>query len=368
MEPRDNPDPKTFQVVYAVESVAWVKTAKGHPYQLLTGYKAGDPSWSAAVREHYLAYPNDPRYKELADRILAEAAKEGSLPPNLRESPLARGLVIMRWLQKNTTYTLTPGNGSSVDPTAEFVFGKREGFCVHFAHGLAFLLRTQGAPTRVATGYAVDEARRGKGSSVVVQSSDGHAWCEIYLQGAGWVVLDASPERSKSPRPPEPDPGLGTFLQQKLKNSSAGGSSGANGGGGGGDDHSRWRWWLWLLVLVALLYAIKAWRRVAPHVAPAGQLYRVCLRAVLDKLADVGLTRQFGETREEFAQRLAHLAPEFQVLTAGHVRRAIAGDERFDRDTWMELKARIDARIAAMASLPRRVVGLLNPVSWLRVK
>jgi hypothetical protein len=367
MEPRDNPDPKTFQVVYAVNSVAWVKTAKGHPYQLLTGYKAGDPSWSDAVHEHYLAYPSDPRYMELADRILADAAKDGSLPANLRESPLARGLVIMRWLQKHTTYTLTPGNGSSVDPTADFLFGKREGFCVHFAHGLAFLLRTQGVPTRVATGYAVDEARRGKGSSVVVQSSDGHAWCEIYLQGAGWVVLDASPEQSKSPRPPEPDPGLGTFLQQKLKNPPSAGKNGG-GDGGGNDDHSSRQWWLWLLFLVALLYAIKAWRRLAPHVAPAGQLYRVCLRAVLDKLADVGLTRQFAETREEFAQRLAHLAPEFQALTAGHMSRAIAGDERFDRDTWMELKTRIDIRIAAMFSIPRRVVGFLNPVSWLRVK
>jgi hypothetical protein len=158
-------------------------------------------------------------------------------------------------------------------------------------------------------------------------------------------------------------------LQQKLKNPPP---DGKKQGSKGDDDRRRspnLPWWLLLvLLLAALLYAVKAWRRLAPHVAPAGQLYRVCLRAVLDQLADVGLTRQFGETREEFAQRLAHLAPEFQTLTTGHVRRAIAGEEYFDRQTWMHLKARINARITAMFSMRRRALGLLNPVSWLRVK
>src|SRR5262249_25701637 len=168
---------------------------------------------------------------------------------------------------------------------------------------MTFLLRSRGIPARVATGYAVPRARLGQASAVLVQSTDGHAWCEVYLHGAGWVPLDVSPERNEEPPFAEPSPQLTHHFREQFakgKNDEAREDEAARLG--------AWLKWLGRLALlgaaalalgvVALLYLTKAWRRLAPGLASTGQLYRVCYRATLDRLADVGLTRQFGETRE----------------------------------------------------------------------
>jgi hypothetical protein len=122
------------------------------------------------------------------------------------------------------------------------------------------------------------------------------------------------------------------------------------------------------LFLLLLAYAIKIWRRLAPWIAPSSQLYRLCFRVALDRLAEVGLVRRFGETREEFALRMASLVPELEEFTTGHMRRAVGGLESFGRGGWLDLRSRIDARISSVFSVGRRLLGLLNPVSWIFVR
>jgi hypothetical protein len=273
----------------------------------------------------------------------------------MAERPLARGLLFLEWIRKNTIYSLRPGNASAADPTAEFLFGNHEGHCVHFASAMTFLLRSQGIPARVVGGYAVPTSGRGRGSSVLVQSSNGHAWCEIYLQGAGWVPLDASPERSKDPAPPPADDAVRNQLREKFSNDNpeysrarekfdaAGGTDPGDDGNGGGS------WWGWLrqfsrrsalfaLLWLLLLYLVKAWRRLAPRFGPAADLYRLCYRATLDRMAEVGLLRATGETREDFAGRLVGQAPEFQDLTLHHLRCALGGGDRMDRQAWLDME------------------------------
>ena len=45
----------------------------------------------------------------------------------------------------------------------------------------------------------------GRGSSILIQETDAHAWCETYLNGIGWFVADASPERTEEPPSPDVD-------------------------------------------------------------------------------------------------------------------------------------------------------------------
>jgi hypothetical protein len=405
LEPRDNPDPSSFRVVYdcrarvlidrvylpppgqvaglmgaaapiPLSALPWLAPAgedlglKGqsvHPYTMLALRPAGDPAWPEAVRRQYLAYPDDPRYLELGDRLIAGAVARGELPAALKDSSFARALVLMRWIRKNTVYTCRPGNGQMPDPTADFLFGSHEGFCVHVAHAMAFLLRAQGVPTRIGVGYAMDERRRPPGASILFTGGDGHAWCELYLRGVGWVPIDGSPERTKDPPLPRPDSALVEHLRDKLNGEAP------PPAGKGPLDGVLGVLRLVLprvarivpLMLLAVLYAVKGWRRLAPRIARAGQLYRVCFRSVLDRLAEVGVRRRFGETREEFARRLAVLGPEFEELTAAHVRRAIAGLEAFDRPRWEALKVRVEARIAQTFPRTRRLLGAVNPVSWI---
>jgi hypothetical protein len=332
------------------------------PYDLLKDRRAGDPRWSEALCKHYLGYPKDPRYRALSDRIINAALK-----PEQRRSVVLRVRALQKWFWENTTYSLTADHSKAPDPVASYLFGDRRGKCVHLAHAMTMLLRSQGIPARVAGGFCVPLRRRGLGSSLLVQSSDSHSWCETYFEGIGWVVTEAaSREREPSP-PPDPNPDLQRQLGEMARQDKPGNED---------PQDEQTREWVGALVLrfllvlaaaLALLYAVKVWRRLAPRLAGQGQLYRVCYRASLDRLAEVGLYRRFGETREEFAQRLVTLLPEFVELSRAHVRRAVGGTESLDRPAWKDLTGRVRARLAGTYSAFRRLLGALNPVTWVWV-
>jgi hypothetical protein len=188
----------------------------------------------------------------------------------------------------------------------------------------------------------------------------------MYLQGVGWVNMDTFSERSEDPPSPEPSRELQRQLGDLAREDKTPDEIEA------GAPFLTWAKLLWLLpvagVVVVSLYTVKVWRRLAPHFAGELSLYRICYRAALDRLAEVGLCRQFGETREEFAQRLARLAPEFVALSEAHVRAAVGGMQSFTRETWLDLKARIDGAIARTFSFWRRLAGAANPVTWLWVR
>jgi protein-glutamine gamma-glutamyltransferase len=54
---------------------------------------------------------------------------------------------------------------------------------------LAVMLRTQGVPTRVATGYAAGTRDRVAGV-YEVRASDAHAWVEVWFPATGWQAFD----------------------------------------------------------------------------------------------------------------------------------------------------------------------------------
>jgi transglutaminase-like putative cysteine protease len=386
LKPEINPDRKQFFKVYGVQSVCLVmvkgKDGAVHPFRSLLTMKAGDPSWPSAVREQYLGIPNDHRYGQLAKQILADARKAGTLPAEFADSPLAMAEMFREWIRKNTIYSLHPGNDKAVDPTAEFLFGNHKGHCVYVSSALAYLLRSQGIPTRVVGGFAPRAGLRGHGSSLLVQSSDAHAWCEVYLDGAGWIPLEVAQDRSEDPPPPPPDEDLKNHLREKFghdntkysglkKRLEAGDQSALDEDPQADeqDDGNRLRiaWGGFPFGLLLLLYVIKVWRRLAPQFGSAKSLYRLAYRATLDRLADAGVLRELGETREDFAARLKAKAPEFQEMTLEHLRCALGGGHRIDRSDWLRLASDVRRRLPAIASLQRRLLGLINPVSWLWV-
>jgi transglutaminase-like putative cysteine protease len=358
LKPRPNPDPKTFHRAYAVTSEVLAV-----PYPRLLGLRAGSPAWSEAVRRHYLAYPNDPRYRKLAEEIA------GTLPAWRRNQPFLRILATRRWMEEHAVYSRKkPPVPAGTDMTTAYLFGSRRGYCVHIAHAMAYLLRAQGIPARVGHGFAVEATRAGQGSSVLVLTSDAHAWCEVYLEGVGWVVMDPNVK----PDVPQPRPHVPLDLQRLLGErararpvpdedpSAVTAASWAPllaGWGLGG-----------VLGLLACLYLTKGWRRLAPRLAAEGRLHRACYRSVLDRLAELRLVRRRGETREEFAARLSGAVPELVPLTAAHVREAVTGTPTLARRDWLELMSRASSRIAGTAPWYRRLLGALNPVSWLRAR
>ena len=66
---------------------------------------------------------------------------------------------------------------------------RKRGFCEQIASALAIMLRTQGVPTRVATGYAAGTRDRIAGV-YEVRASDAHAWVEVWFPATGWQAFD----------------------------------------------------------------------------------------------------------------------------------------------------------------------------------
>jgi len=127
----------------------------------------------------------------------------------------------------------------------------------------------------------------------------------------------------------------------------------------------------WFLALLAcalvVLYSVKLWRRLAPSWARAAALPRVVYRAELDRISEVAIRREPGESRESFANRVGDRLPSFEVLTAAHVAHAFGGhqpDPRWLRDEAANVRRDLRNRFP----LWKRFLGSMTPWSWLRSK
>ncbi len=354
-----NPDPRRFFQAYDVVS----RVCTLHPRDLV-GAAVGDPAWTPAIRAHYLEGPADPRYGQLAERILA------SLRPDLREDLFARALAVKLWLDANTTYSLDTTHGEAPDPLADFLFGDLRGHCVYLAHAACLLYRAAGVPARVAAGYAADPSFRFGGASLMLRASNAHAWPEVRLRDFGWTPLDISPARSEvmpqqapdkdlqrmlgemamsEKPPPPPPPGL---ERPPFEPAAVGRILGL------------------ALLSVAVLalpaaYAVKLWRRFAPALCGPAHAPRLAYRAALDAGSALGLVRARGESREAFAARAA--SPAFSDLTARHLRWALGPPGAPPTAECLALAREARAQFRARAHPARRALAFLNPLAWARV-
>ncbi len=94
-------------------------------------------------------------------------------------------------------YTLTPPLLGD-NPSDQFLFESRRGFCEHYATSFTTLMRIAGIPSRVVTGYQGGELNP-IGNYLIVRQSDAHAWSEVWLEESGWTRVDptaaVAPER-----------------------------------------------------------------------------------------------------------------------------------------------------------------------------
>jgi hypothetical protein len=348
--PRENPDPEFFRSSYDVVSQAITVE-----YDQLTLHTVGNPAWSEEQKKHYLEGPKDPRYLNLAKEITAGLASWQA------SDPIMIALKLRRWLEQNVIYTKRADYSGSSDPTAAFLFGSRKGYCVYIAHSMIYLLRAMGIPSRASSGYAPPATRR-KGAELLITSKEAHQWPEIYLDGVGWVVMDVAPEQNLDVEEPEPDPELQRLLAEKARKKPEILAS--------QEEKKRrcpvggWKSLLGLTIPLFLLYVIKVWRRVVPRMASVQSLYRVIYRAALDRLSEAGYSRKFGETREAFAERVGFFVPVFPELTRLHLKHALGYGEPLPRERWLEMDTQVVAAIQRHRPMVRRVLGILNPLSW----
>lgn len=209
-----NPDPAVFVSAYGVESLGMTVDVTR-----LIGRSSIPATWSKSKREHYLKIPDDPRYRALSDIIVRQ------IDPRFAGDDIVKALYIKSWLEKEGFYTQKTRHIDKNDPTASFLFGSLRGYCVHFAHSAALLLRSQGIAARVAVGYAVDNRLRGTNSAVLILGNQAHAWPEIYVDGVGWVTFDIYPENGDEPPRAFVDRELESLFGELARDDKSGGKA-----------------------------------------------------------------------------------------------------------------------------------------------
>lgn len=357
-----NPNPEQFWKAYEVESDVLLGDEMG-----FLNHPAGNPNWTPELWKQYTELPNDPRYKELAEKCVSV------LRPELAKDPYAQALAIRFYLEKEGIYSLKSKHSQAEDPVAHFLFGDKTGYCVHFAHAAAYLMRSLGLPARVGAGYYSDPRNRGRGASILIRSGEAHAWPELYLDGVGWVVMDIAPERSTVPEMSAPDPELQRMLGQMARNEK---------------DELRGErknlreiiiklFLAGLKLLLALLIlagvatgVIKVWRRMAPHYGSEAQALYRAYRASLDALSEVGIRRAYGQGRLDFAREVEDRFPALLTLTRMHLDRVMGapGLPPATRAESLRLYGEVQASVKKAIRPARRFFGAWNPFSWLFVK
>ena len=149
------------------------------------------PAW---VSETYLPLPDTitPETIALAEDITA-----------VYDNNFDKAVAIRDYLRANITYNdqieATP---DGIEPVHYTLFVRQEAYCTYYASAMAVMLRSQGIPARIASGFSqgtYDE----ESSSYRVNASNAHTWVEAYFPDYGWIQFEptASAGTPIIPRP-----------------------------------------------------------------------------------------------------------------------------------------------------------------------
>ena len=94
---------------------------------------------------------------------------------------------MVQTVQREFSYQRRDEHGTW-EPT--LTLSNRSGSCRDFALLMMEALRGVGVATRFVSGYLYDENADDGSGSVLLGGGETHAWCEVYLPGAGWVAYD----------------------------------------------------------------------------------------------------------------------------------------------------------------------------------
>jgi transglutaminase-like putative cysteine protease len=354
----DKPNPNNLRFKRTYDSIS---LAPEYDFNYLLGRELGHEDWSEEIWQEYLTLPDDPRYQNLAQELIA------NLRPQYADDPFAKAWAIKSYLDENGIYSLKNEHAYEADPAASFLFGDLTGYCMHFAFAATYMYRSIGIPARVGIGYSVPATNRAGGSSLLIQAIHGHAWPEIYFRDIGWVIVDPAPQQTLVDMSTDPQNELQQLLGDMLRDDAAfqeflesQQSSFINL-----DAILQTLTALLLLVLLSA-YGIKFYRLLSPVYGNSARLYQHSYRAALDSLAAVGMRRRIGESREAFAERVSSMSPAMTLLTRAHLQCALGQQTNASAAIeWRQLTQQVNQQIKNNTPGWKILLAYLNPFSWL---
>jgi transglutaminase-like putative cysteine protease len=192
-------------------------------------------------------------------------------------------------------------------PIVTFLLSERRGYCQQFSAAMTLMLRMDGIPARVASGFLPGSRDSGK-SAFTLRGPDAHAWVEVFFTGIGWVPFDPTPSQTlsipKGGRGSELSAGqLAAASKAKPGRPKAGltpRSAGRTPSGGG----SEWWWFAGAVGLLAMA-ASGLWRARSAHRRARWDDGERAIEELVRALSRLGLAPAPGTTLSELERRLA---------------------------------------------------------------
>ncbi|MGY0398432.1 MAG: transglutaminase family protein [Ostreibacterium sp.] len=176
------------------EMVSAAAITKPTAFKIVSHTQYLTPKISPVMRQRLSSLPANifPKTRQLAKQLREKSRNTADFAQK----------VLDYFSQNPFYYDLSPPVGNA--DMDKFLFENRIGYCEHYASSFTFMMRSQGVPARVVTGYQGGQKNPVSGE-VEVRQYNAHAWSEIYLDGKGWVRIDptaaVAPERVNSGSP-----------------------------------------------------------------------------------------------------------------------------------------------------------------------
>ena len=108
-------------------------------------------------------------------------------------TPLEKVFAIRDALLSRYTYSLNVEAPPENFDFVEYFLYTKTGYCTYFASTMAVMARLNGVPARYVEGFMVNVPNSADGESTVsITGKSAHAWCEVYINGIGWIPIDAT--------------------------------------------------------------------------------------------------------------------------------------------------------------------------------
>lgn len=357
---------------------------QGDQYEVTSRFSIADAFSLRSASTTYPAWVEE-TYLQLPETITPETlalAEELTTP---YDNNFDKAIAVRDYLRSAIAYNdQIAAPPADVDPVHYTLFVSQEGYCNYYASAMAVMLRAQGIPARIVSGYAQGSYQQ-EDKFYRVKASNSHTWVEVYFPDYGWIQFEPTASIPIVDRPENSDGGggdaFGSFnnnLEDINRDELLGEEAFDEGEGPGLDDllpededvgaaslseEALWeRVALWQLILGVVIVGM------ATGVSVFGTRYNQQVEADvsrsygrLERWAQwLGLTIRPAHTPYERAEMLTTAVPEsdqpVRTLTEKYVVRQFSADKEGDpfdtADTWRSLRP-VMLRSAIKSSLAR---------------
>ncbi len=162
---------------------------QGDRYEVLSRVSLADATDLRTAGLNYPGYVTE-RYLQLPETITPQTIELAAQVTANYDNPFDKSLAVRDYLRANITYNdQIAAAPDGVDPVHYTLFDLKEGYCNYYASAMAVMLRSQGVPARVVSGYALGEYDE-PSQSYRVRAANLHTWVEVYFPNYGWIQFE----------------------------------------------------------------------------------------------------------------------------------------------------------------------------------